>query len=342
MTPPAPGRPYWICQAAGWGGFLVYVLAGYALTEHPKNATDVGSIIFFNALVCPALTHGLRAWMYAFDWHRMPAARRLPRLVAVVLGFSVALTASVVLVLVIAGQALMPAQGAFGIAAGFAMAFTGWLTIYFAVHARRERDALQLQLRVTAREAQLQALRAQVNPHFLFNCLNSLRHLIATEPPRAEVMVTGLAELLRYSLNSDRTEFVSLADELRIVDEYLSLERVRLEDRLRVEHQIAPEAIRAQVPPMVVLTLVENAIKHGISDLPAGGVIRISAALTSAQLAVTIANTGRLRPPAGGAGFGLENAKGRLQLIYGPSASLALTERDGLVEARLILPVART
>jgi LytS/YehU family sensor histidine kinase len=92
-------------------------------------------------------------------------------------------------------------------------------------------------------------------------------------------MLNNLAELLRYSLSSDRAETVPLADELRIVDEYLNLERVRLDERLNVERRIAPEAVRAQVPPMLVQMLVENAIKHGISELPAGGVVRIDAPL---------------------------------------------------------------
>ena len=88
MTPPAPGRPYWICQAAGWGGFLAYVLGGYLLTDHPKNAADIVSIVFFNGVVCPAVTHGLRHWMYVHGWHELSNRRRLPRLVAVVVGFS--------------------------------------------------------------------------------------------------------------------------------------------------------------------------------------------------------------------------------------------------------------
>ncbi len=171
----------------------------------------------------------------------------------------------------------MSAENATGIVFGFAMAFAGWLTIYFAVQSRRKRDALQLELDVVAREAQLRSLRAQLNPHFLFNCLNSLRHLIVTQPARAEIMVTGLAELLRYSLASDRTDAVGLSDELRIVDEYLDIERVRLEDRLTVTRQVAREALRARVPPMLIQTLVNNAIKHGIAELPQGGVVRIEA-----------------------------------------------------------------
>lgn len=343
MTPPAPGRSYWICQAAGWGGFLAYVLGAYLLTDHPKSAADVVSIVFFNAIVAPALTHGLRHWMYVHGWHQMPAWRRAPRLIAVILGFSTGLAAAVVVGLLLVGQPMMPIQGAFGIAAGFAMGFAGWLTIYFAVHSRRERDALQLQLKVTMREAELQSLRAQINPHFLFNCLNSLRHLIVTNPARAEVMVTGLAELLRYSLTSDRTDSVPLADELRIVDEYLDLERVRLEDRLTVERRVTPDALRAQVPPMIVQTLVENAIKHGIAELAEGGLVRIEAGASNGELTLCVTNSGRLKTPGPSMpnGFGLDNAKGRLRLIYGQTASLTLRDHQGLVEARLTVPLVR-
>jgi len=342
MTPPAPGRPYWICQAAGWGGFVAYVLGGYLLNAPDRNATDIISIVFFNAVACPAITHGLRHWMYVRGWHELSNRRRFPLLVGVVMASSIGLTTAVVLGLMLAGQSMMSAPGAFGIASGFAMAFTGWLTIYFAVHARRERDAVQLRLTMVAREAQLRALRAQLNPHFFFNCLNSLRHLIATNPARAELMLNNLAELLRYSLSSDRAETVPLADELRIVDEYLNLERVRLDERLNVERRVAPEAARAQVPPMLVQMLVENAIKHGISELPEGGVVRIEAAVApDGRLNVLVANTGTLRPPAEGSGLGLENVKGRLRLIYGDAASFSLSERGGMVEARLVLPMER-
>lgn len=339
MTPPVPGRPYWTCQAAGWGGFLAYVLGGYLLTEHPKTATDVVSIVFFNGVVCPAAAHGLRRWMYWRGWHQLSSRRLIPRLVAVVAGLASGLTGAVVLWLVLAGQSVMSATGAFSIAAGFAMAFAGWLTIYFAVQARRKRDALQLELAVVARDAQLRSLRAQLNPHFLFNCLNSLRHLIVTEPARAEVMVTGLAELLRYSLASDRLDAVGLSDELRVVDEYLELERVRLEDRLTVTRRVAPEALHARIPPMLIQTLVDNAIKHGIAELPDGGVVRIDARVVNGRVEIVVANTGHLRPPAQEGGRGLDNTKARLRLIYGDSATFSLQETHGTVEARLALPM---
>jgi LytS/YehU family sensor histidine kinase len=244
-----------------------------------------------------------------------------------------------VLGLVLAGQPVMSVPGAFSIAAGLAMAFAGWLTIYFAVQTRRKRDALQLELAVVTRDAQLRSLRAQINPHFLFNSLNSIRHLIVTQPARAEVMVTGLAELLRYSLASDRTDSVSLSDELHIVDEYLDLECVRLEDRLTVERAVAPEALRARIPPMLIQTLADNAIKHGIAELPGGGVVRIEVQAANGRVEILVSNTGRLKPPVRDGGRGLDNTKERLRLIYGDAATFTLREIHGAVEARLALPM---
>ena len=339
MRPPAPGRAYWICQAAGWGGFLAYVLGGYLLSV-PPNAVDIASIVFFNGVVCPAASHALRRWMYVHGWHQLPGRRLFPRLIGVVAGFAGGLSGTVVLGLVLAGRPVMPASGAFGMAAGFAMALTGWLTIYFAVQTRRRRDALQLELAVVSRDAQLQSLRAQLNPHFLFNCLNSLRHLIVTQPARAEVMVTGLAELLRYSLASDRTDSVALSDELRIVDEYLALESVRLDDRLTVERAVAPEALHARIPPMLIQTLADNAIKHGIAELPDGGIVRIEAHAANGRVEILVANTGHLKAPAANGGRGLGNTRERLRLIYGEAATFSLQEIRGTVEARLALPMA--
>jgi len=339
VTPPAPGRPYWVCQAAGWGGFLAYVLLGYLLTDHRKTASDIVSIVFFNGVVCPAATHGLRHWMYVRGWHQLSGRRLFPRLVAVVAGFASGLTAAVVLGVVLFDRSIMSAANVFGVAAGFAMGFAGWLTIYFAVQARRRRDALQLELTVVARDAQLRSLRAQLNPHFLFNCLNSLRHLIVTQPARAEVMVTGLAELLRHSLASDRTDSVALGEELRVVDEYLDLERVRLEDRLTVHRVVAPEALHARIPPMLIQTLVDNAIRHGIAELPGGGIVRIEARRANGRVEILVANTGQLRPPKQDGGHGLDNTRERLRLIYGDAATFSLRETDGTVEARLALPM---
>jgi len=217
---------------------------------------------------------------------------------------------------------------------------SGWLTIYYVVHVRRRRDALQLELTVTAREAQLRALQAQINPHFLFNCLNSLRHLIGTHPDRAQAVVTNLADILRYALDSDRRDLTPLSDELEVVDRYLELERMRFEERLCVERAIDPSALGVRVPPMLLQTLVDNAIKHGISELTAGGVVRLEARTDAGRLTLKVRNTGALKTGAPTTeGYGLRNARERLRLLYGADASLTLRDLNGMTEALLQIPV---
>ena len=211
--------------------------------------------------------------------------------------------------------------------------------IYFALHARRQREARELELTLDARNAQLDMLRAQVNPHFLFNCLNSLRALIAENPERAASMVTSLSDLLRYSLQSDRTHTVSLAEDLAIVDEYVSLERVRFEDRLRFERTLDPGVLNCRVPPMLVQTLVENAVKHGVTDLPHGGVVHVRAAVDGRTMTISVSNSGTMRHAYDESGHGLRNAMARLRLLYEHNASFSLSDASGETIASVTIPL---
>jgi hypothetical protein len=338
VNPPRPGRSYWVCQIAGWGSFTAYVLGGYLLAAPKHDAGGFFGIVFTNALVCPAISHELRRQIYLREWLRRPLRRVIPILVLLSVLISAALTAVGVGAVVVNH---VPVTSVWGMLLGtffaFLWAFAGWLVIYFSVHGWRRREALQLELAVVSRDAQLRTVRAQVNPHFLFNCLNSLRHLIVTNPDRAVTMVTGLADLLRYSLASDRADTVPLSDELAIVDEYLGLEQVRFEERLRVERAIEPAALTAPVPPMLVQSLVDNAIKHGIATLPQGGVVRLSARVTGAAVDLTVANTGVLNGDRAG-GYGLANARERLRLLYDGAASLTLRQEGDMTVADLHIP----
>jgi hypothetical protein len=336
---PAPTRLYWICQAAGWGSFVVNTIVLYYFfvpTRWEVNA----SIVVIDGFICPALTHGLRHWMYRQGWLRRSWQSLLPRAAAA----AVLLAAGVTALIVVVGRLIPDNEridiiGAFWMWGTFVWAFSGWLLIYVAVHARRQRDARELELTLDARNAQLDLLRAQVNPHFLFNCLNSLRALISENPERATAMVTSLSDLLRYALQSDRAHTVTLADELAIVDEYVSLERVRFEDRLSFERALDPNALAARVPPMLVQTLVENAVKHGIADLPRGGVVRVRAAVNGRRVTISVSNTGTIRvPPKPADGYGLRNTGARLRLLYDERASLSLTDVSGETVATVSLP----
>jgi len=189
--------------------------------------------------------------------------------------------------------------------------------------------------------AELRLLKAQLNPHFLFNALNTVRALIAEDPSQAQQAVTQLARTLRYTLNSGQDELVSLDRELAIVDDYLAIEALRLGDRLSLVRDIEPATRERQIPVMLLQSLVENAIKHGIAQLPRGGVLKISAEMEANALILMVENA-RPRSSASDSdsdSIGLRNSTERLRLLFGPQASLNLdvTEADRAV-ARVCIP----
>jgi two-component system, LytTR family, sensor kinase len=340
-TVPPTTATYWLCQAAGWSAYLTYVLVGYWVFAPEHQAADVISIAFFCMIPTMLLTHGLRAWMYAHDWSHMAEWRRKVRQAGAALAFALTVTAGVGVANGVAhGRVWIPTEGMGWMLLAYSLAFGGWLWIYEMVQGRRRRGELER----LARDAQLRALRAQMNPHFLFNSLNSVRSLITENPERAASMVTGLSDILRYSLASDRRETVPFADELGVIEEYLAVERVRFEDRLRVERTIDPRAASLLVPPLIVQTLVENAVKHGISATREGGLVRLDVRVLDGRLEVVVRSTGRFQPATDGGGFGLRNAIERLQLLYGERASLTVEGETGAAGeetvATLMLPAA--
>jgi LytS/YehU family sensor histidine kinase len=193
------------------------------------------------------------------------------------------------------------------------------------------------------KESELRALKSQVNPHFIFNSLNSLRALIDEDPARARKAVTQLANLLRYSLQSGQMETVPFEDELDIVNDYLALEQVRHEERLRLRLDIAPEALHLRIPPMLLQTLVENAVKYGISPRHEGGEIAIIARNSGGSLRIQVSNPGEVArdAQATSTGVGLHNAAERLRLIFGDGATLRLRSehKPDQVVAEAVIPL---
>jgi LytS/YehU family sensor histidine kinase len=218
-----------------------------------------------------------------------------------------------------------------------------WMAVYLAIHEFRHRritEVRALRLELVAQQAQLRGLRAQINPHFLFNCLNSLRELIVENPHGAQMMVTQISGLLRYSLQSNHTELVRLADEVQAVKDYLDLEGVRLEERLQVYWNIASDLGNVPIPPMLLQTLVENALKHGISRRPAGGEITIGVRSQDFVVELEVVNTGELSGNPSTEGLGLRNAQERLQLLYGDKATIVLESApNNHVRAAITLPL---
>lgn len=212
-----------------------------------------------------------------------------------------------------------------------------YLAAAFAVSRDAERRGLELQ--VLAREAELRALRAQIDPHFLFNSLQSISALTTADPPAARRMCLLLADFLRDTLALGTRNRIPLSSELALVRRFLAVEQVRFGDRLRVD--IAAEGAEAcEVPPLLLQPLVENAVTHGVAHLLEGGTVRIRAERRVASLVVTVDNPCDPDRPAGrGTGLGLRNVRARLESLYGNDALLRTDEADGRFLVRLEMPL---
>jgi LytS/YehU family sensor histidine kinase len=184
-------------------------------------------------------------------------------------------------------------------------------------------------------EARMAAMQAQVEPHFLFNTLASIDHLIETDPPRASRMQKNLIALLRASMPTMREANAQatrdLGRELAVIRPYLEILKVRMEERLQTEVRVSDGLLSAEFPPMMLQSLVENAIKHGLEPKAEGGSLTVAAEIVHGKLAVTVADTGLGfgKAATAGTGIGLANIRERLQLLYGSAASLTVSENPG-------------
>jgi two-component sensor histidine kinase len=205
-------------------------------------------------------------------------------------------------------------------------------------------EGRQEELQELAASAQLTALRAQVNPHFLFNSLNTIAQLISVDPPKAELCVERLAEIFRYMLSRGHAQFVSLADELSIATAYLEIERARFGDDLIVEEKIDQRARQVLLPGLILQPLVENAVKHGISRKIGGGRVTIEAKLENGDLRLAVRDTGvgvREGVAIYEHGVGLRNVRDRLTRLYGHDYVPEVVSRPGQgTTVSLRIPVA--
>jgi sensor histidine kinase YesM len=222
-----------------------------------------------------------------------------------------------------------------------------WMFIYVSVTSGRrikETELMNLRLQNSLKEAQLTNLSNQLNPHFLFNALNNIRFTIHRDPVKADAMLTGLSEMLRYSLESSRQDKVRLSEELEIVERYISLMKVQMGERLQFSMTVPNNLNTCFIPPMILQLLVENAVKHGIDKLRHGGSIELNGGVIDQQLVLSIRNAcGKNKlllgeTSADNTGIGLVNIQSRLQLLYGDRASLAIEESDNCFCVTLKLP----
>ncbi len=354
-TPPRPPAAYWWCQVAGWGGYFLvntFTSQGF-LTLSWRLASGYAVLSLFGIL----LTHGFRSFLLRRGWLDLPIPQVVPRVLAVNLALALLLV-GIVTVYFLAVPPAGTSFGAHGLTAVIAtwfifvfndfIIFTFWSGIYFGfAYFKRQRrlEIERYQAQTALAEAELRGLKSQLNPHFFFNSLNSLRALVLEDPARAQEAITQMAAILRYHLQSGERTLVPLADEIDTVEQYLALELIRFEDRLTIERAIDPAALPSLVPPLALQTLVENAVKYGVSRDAGAAVLTLSARQREGRLEISVRNTGALRNGSSGQsiGLGLTNLRTRLRLLFADRAALQLHEPEaGWVEARIELPVTRT
>ncbi len=340
---------YWICQAAGWSAYMVFVFAMLFIFAGLKDiTTEIVLLQFVIGISSLMFSHFFRLFVKKRNWNSLKPKRLWPRAVLAVIILSFIIQAFIHVVIYI----IFPLENIYsfnfinflGYTANTLLVMVIWASIYFIyqmVQNNRQNEIERLELKAALNEAELAILKNQINPHFLFNALNNIRSLILTDPDRARVMVTHISELLRYSIQFNASEKVSLGQEIEIVQDYLQLESIQFNDRLTYSFEIEDSALEVKIPPMAIQLLVENAIKHGISQLSTGGEITVQAKMINEHLRIEVTNDGQLKKKSKREGVGLKNLVERMNILFGQFAELSLeNSSEDKVTASLTIPLA--
>ena len=338
-------RVYWISQAAGW---TIYATANLIALYSFESFTLLKALLFiFICLAGIAGTHFLRIIIKKNGWIELPLKKLIPRvfissliigIILSVIFFAVNLTGDFYDMSNF--RPASPVIWVFNLSSVILL----WQLIYFSVHFFQNYKKVEIEALIweaAVKDFELKTLKSQLNPHFMFNALNSIRALIEEDPVSAKTAVTKLSNILRYSLRIEKSETVSLADEMQTVKDYLDLEKIRFEERLNYAAQIDEKSAKIEIPPMMVQTLVENGIKHGISKRTEGGKISICSFIDDSKLHIQISNTGHFSEEdlKHATGFGIQNTKHRLNLLYGEKGIFKIKNTsENEVLAEIIIP----
>jgi len=335
-------RLYWSLQIGGW---FLYALIQIVASILASSATSPERIIFllYESLLCLLVTHFFRVFMMPSRWLtlRLGVLGLRTLLSVFVLGLVVyflRMPVSLLLNLFDAEVAFDPAR-IFGLSSVYIVIFFLWCVLYFTFHYIDQYNK-SLKYEASMVQIELNNLKSQLNPHFIFNALNSIRALVDENPVKSKQAINQLSTILRSSLAADKKGLTKFDEELRIVKDYLGLESIRFEERLKTEFNIHPDSHDYHVPPLMIQTIVENGIKHGISKLTSGGIIQLKTHIEGDKLIIRIRNSGQLTRTAGTSeGLGIKNTKQRLRIIYGDDASFRIVNESGnFVLTEIVIP----
>jgi len=340
---------FWSFQIGGWALFTLLNLAGRQYFVHFHFSELINSLVLGLSLIIS--TSGLRKYYQ----YRLKTKSGLAGLLQILLGSMVTGLVTMLLyaALIIPNQEFIfksvHPQLFQQILLGSPMVMfliLAWSSIYAMFkkqqhlkHAQQEQQTLEQSLK----EARLDVLLSQINPHFIFNAINNIRALILEDSAKARDMLADLSEVMRYTMQIDKAEQILFSDELEVVNQYIALNKLQFEEKLTVRYNLAPQTMNKSLPPMVLQLLIENAIKHGIGKLKQGGEIIITSQVNQEHWLIVVENSGELTPVssnnAKSSGVGISNIKQRLSLVYGDKSEFFLTSCDIGVRATIKLPL---
>lgn len=319
--------PYWLIGEAAvyafWSLFaplILWVMLRFPLTRKTWLGNGAVHLLFYSCLACAYAVH-----YWAVDSLQLPQNAK-PLSVDFLKTFYVAFSGALI-------KYYAPVM------------VGGYIALYYA--RLREQELRSATLATELAQAELRALKMQLQPHFLFNTLHSISTLVHTNAKGADLMIAQLSDLLRATLNAGAVEYAPLRQELDFAGKYLAIEQTRFSDRLTIEIDAAPDTLDIEVPYLILQPLIENAIRHGVSKNPGAGTVRIEARVREKKLCVTIVDNGPgISTPARtvGGGVGLENTRARLEQAYGGRSELRLRragERGTIVELTLPVPAPK-
>jgi two-component system LytT family sensor kinase len=340
---------YWLTQLYGWSFYLLLVIFWNLLTG--TFSPQLLKILLVSFSIGISYSHLYRIVIIKRGWLKLSLAKIILRgiigsaLIGVSISVSIALISDnffISIEPILTAPYLILVQQIIS----WTITMQVWTLIYFGYHFvenYKKEEIKNLQLEASMNEVELQNLRTQLNPHFMFNSLNSIRALVMDEPENAREAITKLSGILRYSLTSAKNKFVPLEEEITLVKNYLELEKVRFEERLTFNIWVEPSLKTEDIPPLMLQTLVENAVKHGISKSMDEGFINVEVKNDNENVNINVSNSGKLKPQENNfysTNIGLSNTRKRLQLLFAEKASFTLIQKEtNIVEAAIIYPL---
>jgi LytS/YehU family sensor histidine kinase len=320
-------------------------LTSYVRIDGFKSALLINALV--NFILGITVTHFYRLFAIKQGWLNYPLYKILPRVIVSVFVMVSILTAINIPLDRYTYPIFQQLDITFGFLMGYFFNLSKFIllwTLTYHLFQYWERSLLaekeKYQLQAAAKENAYINLKNQLNPHFLFNSLNSIRTLVDADPRLAKSAINQLSSLLRSSLHTGKHKTIPLKDELQTVKDYLAIEGIRFDDRLKYTFTVGEEVMDYQVPPMMLQTLVENCVKHGISNLKNGGEILLEARVENNQLLISITNSGQYTPKNNHEGVGLANTRERLKILYDEKANITIGNKDTHhVETKITIPL---